>query len=137
MQTPSFRLRLPPGTDQVTELLDALEAFAEEVALPPALGARLALVAEELASNVAKYAEGATWFELRADVTPSGVVLEFDDDGPEFNPLNTAPPDPAAALDAREIGGLGLHLVRSMTREALYRHHDGGNRLRCLLPAAA
>jgi serine/threonine-protein kinase RsbW len=130
---PGFYLRLPATLDSVEELMDALEAYAEEAEIDMALAARLNLVAEEIAANVAMHAAGATYFAI--DITPGehalGIVLE--DDGPEYDPLARDDVDTEAALEERDVGGLGVHLVRKLTQDARYERRDGLNRLSCSL----
>jgi anti-anti-sigma factor len=55
------------------------------------------------------------------------VVLTITDDGIPFNPLTAAPPDLSLLLHEREIGGLGIHLVRSMFDEVTYHRDVGRN----------
>jgi len=129
-----FHLRLPATLDSVTELLDALEAYAEQADIPPGIAARLALVAEEVAANVAMHAAGASFFELRVTPDAGALGLCLEDDGPEYDPLTRATPDTGAALEDRDVGGLGVHLVRELTRDARYERADGLNRLLCSLP---
>jgi len=131
---PPFHLRLPATLPSVTELLDALEAYAEQADIPPGIAARLALVAEEVAANVAMHAAGASFFELRVTPRPGALGLCLEDDGPEYDPLARATPDTDAALEDRDVGGLGVHLVREFTRDARYERADGLNRLLCSLP---
>ncbi len=134
MDTPPFHLRLPATLDSVSELLDALEAYAEAAEIAPGIAARLALVAEEIAANVAMHAEGATFFELRVTPEPGALALAIEDDGPKYDPLARATPDTAAAIEDREVGGLGVHLVRELTQDARYERAGGLNRLSCALP---
>ncbi len=134
MDTPPFHLRLPASLDSVSELLDELEAYAEAADLAPGIAARLALVAEEIAANVAMHAKGASFFELRVTPGPAALVIAIEDDGPEYDPLARAAPDTAASIEDREMGGLGVHLVRELTRDARYARADGVNRLSCALP---
>ena len=134
MDTLPFHLRLPATLDSVTQLLDALEAHIEAAGISPGIAARLALVAEEVTANVAMHAVGATYFEMR--VTPGEGQLDvcIEDDGPEYDPLARAVPDTSAALEDRDVGGLGVHLVRELTRDARYQRRAGLNRLVCTLP---
>jgi serine/threonine-protein kinase RsbW len=134
LETPPFHLRLPAKLESVSELLDALEAYAEEAGIAPGIAARLALVAEEVAANVAMHAEGASFFELRVTPVPGRLSLCIEDDGPEYDPLARATPDVGASLEDREVGGLGVHLVRELTEDARYDRADGLNRLSCALP---
>ncbi|MBS7793145.1 ATP-binding protein [Roseococcus sp. SDR] len=134
MDTPPFHLRLPASLESVSALLDALEAYSEAAELSPGIAARLALVAEEIAANVAMHATGATFFELRVTPASGALALSIEDDGPEYDPLARAAPDTEAAIEDREVGGLGVHLVREMTQDARYVRAGGLNRLSCALP---
>lgn len=131
---PPFELRLPAKLESVSELLDALEAYAEEAGLAPGVAARLALVAEEVAANVAMHATGASFFALRVTPQPAVLALCIEDDGPEYDPLARATPDVSASLEDRDVGGLGVHLMRELTRDARYERAAGLNRLSCALP---
>lgn len=134
MDTPPFHLRLPANLDSVSSLLDALEAYAEEVDLSPGIAARLVLVAEEIAANVAMHGTGASFFELRVTAAAGALAISIEDDGPEYDPLSRTAPDIEGPLEDREVGGLGVHLVREMTRDARYERAGGLNRLSCALP---
>ncbi len=130
----AFALELPATLDSVTALQDALESWAEEADIPNAAAMRLALVAEELAANVANHATGARFFRLEAWPRPGGLDIAFTDDGPAYDPLARAAPDTAATLDERDPGGLGIHLVKEMTVGARHSREGGINRLTCTLP---
>lgn len=130
----AFALELPATLDSVTALQDALEAWAEEADIPNAAAMRLALIAEELAANVAMHAAGASF--VRLEVWPRGGALDiaFTDDGPAYDPLARERPDTTAGLDSRDPGGLGIHLVREMTVGARHARDGALNRLTCTLP---
>jgi serine/threonine-protein kinase RsbW len=55
------------------------------------------------------------------------VTAEVEDDGRAFNPLEAAAPNLDASIDERPIGGLGIHLVRSVMTSVEYRRQDGRN----------
>jgi len=137
---PALALTIPPDTEEVPRLLDAVEAFAEEAELSPKVAHRLAVVVEELAANVAMHGstgEGAATF-VAVTVRAEGdeVVATIEDDGRAFDPLAHAAPDTDAALEDRDIGGLGVHFVQQMTKTLRYSREDGRNRLTAVLDAA-
>lgn len=134
---PAFHLRLAPRTENIAALLDALEAYAQEAEIPPAVAMRLNLIAEELAANVAMHAKGASFFAFAVTPQPGGLGLALEDDGPAFDPLGAAAPDLDAAIEAREVGGLGIHFLRKMTEGARYERSGAINRLVCTLPLGA
>lgn len=137
---PALALTIPPETDAVARLLDALETFAEEAELPPKAAHRLAVVVEELAANVVMHgADGpgaATFIAVTVRQENDAVIATIEDDGRPFDPLAKAAPDTELALEDREIGGLGVHFVQRMTRALSYSRQDGHNRLVAVLDAA-
>jgi anti-anti-sigma factor len=65
--------------------------------------------------------------EVEGEVRDEYVALTITDDGIPFNPLTVATPDLSLLLHEREIGGLGIHLVRSMFDEVTYHRNVGRN----------
>jgi serine/threonine-protein kinase RsbW len=134
-------LTIPPATAEVERLIEAVEAFAEEAGLPPKATHRLTLVVEELAVNIATHGsvgEGAATF-VAVSLRRQGdeVTLTLEDDGRPFDPLARAAPDTGAALEDREIGGLGVHFVKQVSRSVAYRREAGRNRLTAVIDATA
>jgi serine/threonine-protein kinase RsbW len=132
-------MRLEPKASAVPELLDRLEGFAEQQSLPPKVAHRLAVVCEELAANVAMHGAGeggATYVEIVVELVAGQLRLKIEDDGRPFDPLAEAAPDTELAVEEREIGGLGIHFVRSMVQDITYRRVDTLNRLTAVLDAA-
>jgi anti-sigma regulatory factor (Ser/Thr protein kinase) len=69
--------------------------------------------------------------ELTAQVGPEEVVLQFEDDGVSFDPLQAGhPPARPQSIESATPGGLGLMLVRSHAASMSYRRSDGRNHLR-------
>jgi len=88
------------------------------------------LVCDELITNTIKYGyDDAAEHEIAINlsVQPNEIVIELEDDGHPFNPLENAAPDTNLALQDRPIGGLGIHLLREMMDRCEYRHADGKN----------
>jgi anti-sigma regulatory factor (Ser/Thr protein kinase) len=93
----------------------------------------LRLVAEEVVTNVAKYAYApgaAAGMELIVSTGDDLVSLEFRDQGRPFDPLAQPPPDLEAPLLERPVGGLGLTLVRALVEDVRYAREGGTNVLR-------
>ena len=93
----------------------------------------LALIAEEIATNIDKYGELPPdgIIEIMVEASTAQVSLEFRDEGVAFNPLLDARRATLGAdIDSAEIGGLGVHLVTQLTDEQLYRRTEGRNVLR-------
>lgn len=97
---------------------------------------RLDLVLEELFMNVARhaYTPASGDVELAYRVTQPGQLwIQISDGGKPFDPLRRDPPDFAASLMDRELGGMGVFLIKTMIDSAEYRHIGGQNRLSFLI----
>lgn len=91
------------------------------------------LVLEELLANALDHG-GAGDCSVDLSFTERTITLRIVDDGAAFNPLDT----PDLELDEndldRPIGGLGIHLIKTMALDAIYAREDDRNRLTLVLP---
>jgi serine/threonine-protein kinase RsbW len=128
---PALDLSLPASAAGIGEMLDRLEAFCEEAGLAPALANRLMLVCEELAANIAEHGApaGARTIALALRQEGIGLRVTVEDDGPDFDPLTVAAPLLDVPLEDRAVGGLGLHLVRTLASDVSHTRVGGRNRL--------
>lgn len=112
---------------------------AEREGMPPARIARLELVTEEIFVNQVRYAyrNRGGEVEIRCLVREGMFCAEFIDSGPPFDPLAQPPPDTAAPLIERSIGGLGIELVRRLADTAEYRREAGANVFRVCMRIAS
>ncbi len=128
--TPPVYLKIAPNHDQLELIPAAVEEFAERDNWPPDLVFKLNLVLEELGVNIVNYSGATGDIEISLASDSERVTVEISDDGRPFNPLvDQDAPDVSASLGDRPIGGLGIHLVRSMMDEMRYSREDGKNKL--------
>lgn len=120
-------------------MIDAAEAFLSWWSVEPSDLQQVLVILDEVASNVAKCAwpDGTRHvFQVRLQIEPAGALLrlaiEVVDDGLAFDPTASSPPDLDAELDERELGGLGLFMVREMSDEIGYRRVGDCNHLRVI-----
>ena len=77
----------------------------------------LNLVLEEIISNIFKYAyeeDEEKEVLINMKFTEKSLIIRIEDEGISFNPLNHEEPDTEMELEEREIGGLGIHLVKNI-----------------------
>ena len=125
-------LKIENSPSQLEQVSAAVEEIAQEESWPPDLTFRVNLALEEVGLNIINYAHDDGLREIEFTVTsePDTVTIEVLDDGRPFDPLTDAPPpDLTTSLEDRRLGGLGLHLVRSMMDELRYERERGRNRL--------
>jgi anti-sigma regulatory factor (Ser/Thr protein kinase) len=90
------------------------------------------LALEEVVTNIIKYAYDDTGEHvIDISLTREGdkLVMVVEDDGRPFDPLDRAAPDLAGSLEERQVGGLGIHLVRQTIEELNYTRLPRKNRL--------
>jgi anti-sigma regulatory factor (Ser/Thr protein kinase) len=118
---------------RLPELTAFLQEFWCSASLPPGECLAFELALEEIFMNVVMH--GAAGGDLpRVDVslalTPAGLTLTVEDDGPGFDPLSLPPPDVMVSVADRPVGGLGVFLVRKMMDTVSYARVAGRNQLR-------
>lgn len=105
---------------------------APEVRDSPSVSYAVRLACEEIIVNIIHYAyaDAADGY-IGIDISSSGEELriEIRDGGIAFNPLEKEPPDISLTAEEREIGGLGIFLVRRMMDKVCYTRKEGENRL--------
>ena len=128
--TQSLSLKIPSRHDQLPRITAAVEDLGESDNWPPALIFKVNIVLEELGVNIMNYAGQVSEIEISLSSDADSVTVEITDDGLPFDPLNdAAEPDLDAPLELRSVGGLGIHMVRTMMDELHYTREDGKNRL--------
>ena len=89
---------------------------------------------DELFGNIAYYAYNPEIgiVTVRVEVTdnPLAVVITFIDNGIPYDPLAKVDPDVTLSLEERDVGGLGIYLVKKTMDDILYEYKDGQNILR-------
>jgi serine/threonine-protein kinase RsbW len=124
-----FSHTLSGGRTGLPALLDALESHLSEAGAPAGVASAVMIAADEVLSNVVDYG-GAASVQVIASVKDGRVAVEVVDDGVAFDPTAAAAPDTSLGVEERDIGGLGVHLVRTLMDDVEYRREGDRNRLR-------
>ncbi len=109
-------------------------AFVSEQGIAADDAARILILLEELLTNLAKYGYPDRAEPGRAEIAlalnGSLLEIEFIDDGCAFDPLAVLLPNLDEPLEERPVGGLGLHLLRSLADGVRYERRDNKNVIR-------
>ena len=131
---PEYRLDVAPDIAEIPHLLDWVEACCAECRVEGDTPFKLALVLEEAVANVINHAfAGASApprIAVELAIEDDDVTAEVIDNGRPFDPTAAPEPDRASPLESRDVGGLGIHLIRKMMDRVQYRRAGGENRLR-------
>ncbi len=133
MQNQTLNIRLAPGAMDFSDCSSKVEAFCEELGLPQKMIFKLVLVLDELITNIITYGydlpdSHVIDVSLRCDVEILELVVS--DNAKAFNPLcDCAEPELHLPLEerSRQIGGMGVHLVKSLMDSVSYERVDGKN----------
>lgn len=111
-------------TDFVNEQLEALNC-------PRKAQIQIDIAIDELFGNIAQYAYnpeiGQATVQVEVVEEPLSVVLTFIDNGVPYDPLAKADPDTTLSAEEREIGGLGIYMVKKSMDDITYEYKDGQN----------
>ena len=127
----SLSIEVSGQGDQWPRLETEVLAFGEANEWPPDLGFTIRLILEELVLNAVFHGsdDGSTTVRLNLQSDPDSVRMELTDNGREFNPLEDTPtPDLDSDVEDRNVGGLGVHLVKTMADEFTYERAEGCNK---------
>nr|MDE7432648.1 SpoIIE family protein phosphatase [Lachnospiraceae bacterium] len=89
-------------------------------------------VVDEMFTNIASYAYPDRRGEavIIGDMTNEDkIIIHIEDEGIPYNPLKKENPDVELPVESREIGGLGIYLVKNMADEMKYCYEEGRNKL--------
>ena len=93
---------------------------------------RVNLVLEELILNIMDYGQDGEDPDISLEIESedNSISIELSDRGRPFDPLTEAPePDLTASVGERRVGGLGVHLTKTLMDDVQYTHEGGRNRL--------
>ena len=103
------------GTAALAAAAGVLDDFCTAEGVPAHVAWRLRVVLDEVMANVASHgASGPGGVDLRLRRDGDVVEMQVLDDGPAFDPLARPAPDVTLPLDARQPGGLGIALMKSL-----------------------
>lgn len=96
--------------------------------------AQLDVAVEEIFVNIARYAyppgqPGWVLIRCQVDRGPLRITLQFVDSGVPFNPLAKRDADITLSAEDRQIGGLGILMVKRPMDEMDYTYENGQNLL--------
>jgi anti-sigma regulatory factor (Ser/Thr protein kinase) len=87
------------------------------------------IAVEEIFVNIAHYAypSGDGDIAVSVCIDQNRLTIEFRDSGTPYDPLAKTDPDTTLSADDREIGGLGIFMVKKLMDDVSYRYEDGKN----------
>lgn len=120
------------------ECLDTVTSFIDEelesLGCPPKAQIQIDVAIDEIFSNIAYYAyedgNGLVTVQIEKGEDSPGVNITFIDSGTPYDPLKREDPDTTLSASDRQIGGLGIFIVKKTMDSVIYEYKDGHNILR-------
>ena len=127
-------------TEATVENIEAVTAFVDEqleaIGCPPKAQMQIDIAIDELFGNIAHYAynptTGSATVRVEVEEDPPAVRITFIDTGKPYDPFAREDPDVTLSVQEREIGGLGIYMVKKSMDHISYEYKDGKNILRIL-----
>lgn len=125
---------------EISRLADGIETFCAPLDPGPKDLMAVQLAVEEAVTNVINhgYTDGqAHTFTVELTLEDRRLTTVITDDAPAYDPLARPEVDTSKPLEEREIGGLGVHLVKKLMDSAQYERRDDRNVLTLVRTFAA
>ena len=125
-------IQIKNQVDELARVNQFVEEIGEELGLDMELQMNLNLVMEEMVSNVIFYAypqEKEATIELLAESDGKELTFVLSDRGKEFDPTMKEDADPNVNPMDRDIGGMGIYIVKNIMNEVTYQRLEGKNLL--------
>lgn len=127
------QITIKATTENLEQVLDFINAQLETLECSPKIQIQIDIAAEEIFVNIANYAyqnhigEASVLVEVQKE--PFSVFITFIDNGIPYDPLTKADPDVTLSAEERNIGGLGIYMVKKSMDDVKYEYSDGKNKL--------
>ena len=128
-----MQIKIKNNVDEIARLCDEVKKFCDDNGVSEDKYHDIVLILDELATNVINYAypDGGT-HTFTLDLHKDGderIVMKLSDDGIPFDPLARDNPDTESSLEEREIGSLGIFIVKQLSEVVEYSRVDDKNHL--------
>jgi anti-sigma regulatory factor (Ser/Thr protein kinase) len=129
-------LRIDATIENLDRVLAFLDTELEGIDCPMKEQMQLDVAVEEIFVNIASYAyqpgTGDALIQVESLDGPKRVEVTFVDSGVPYNPLLKEDPDVTLSVEERQIGGLGIYMVKKSMDDMTYEYKDNKNILKII-----
>ena len=127
-------LKIKALVENLEQVLAFLDAELEEMDCDIKIQMQMDIAVEEMFVNIASYAyengTGDATIQISGYDNPDRVELTFIDNGIPYDPLAKEDPDITLSAEEREIGGLGIFMVKKSMDDMIYERQGDKNVLK-------
>lgn len=128
MAVPLLSLQVSPSLSEVARVNDELEVVWNLLGLPEDDKIDVLIATEEILTNIIVHAH-ADEIRMYATLNDAEFEIRVEDNGPVFNPVDYPAPELGIPLHRRPVGGLGIHIVRTLMNRMEYERRGDRNTL--------
>ena len=127
-------MKVEAKLDNLAQVTMFVDEQLEKIECPMKTQMQMDVALEEIFVNIASYAYGEEtgMAEIIFDYKPetNDIYLTFIDSGVQYDPLAKEDPDITLSAAERQIGGLGIYMVKKSMDDVTYDYKDGKNILK-------
>jgi len=123
------KIKISADVSYLDEVFSFVNSVVEDLTADKKFKINLNVVVEEIFVNIANYAYPAGNGDAVISIFTENnkLTIEFRDTGIKFNPLEKSDPDITLSATERQIGGLGIFLVKKTVDDISYRYEKNEN----------
>lgn len=129
-----MEITVPATIENVEKVTNFVNTELDKLGCPSKAKAEIDIAIDELFSNIANYAYnpeiGKATVKFEIENNPQAVIITFMDNGKPFDPLLREDPNINLAIEDRDIGGLGIFMVKKTMDSVEYEYKDNHNILK-------
>lgn len=125
-----FQLTIKNELSNIDLVNDRFKSFAHEKEIPKNVVGAVCMVFDDLLTNIISYAyqdDGQHDIGIQVSLKENSLVIIIIDDGSPFDPFQVDSPETQLSIEEREVGGLGIHLVKEMMDNTSYQRKANQN----------
>ncbi|MDR2624513.1 MAG: ATP-binding protein [Methanobrevibacter sp.] len=118
---------------ELDKILDTFDVYLDSRNISKTFKLRLSMILEEIFTNIVNHGyemedeNNLIKIEYKFEEDPLKLIVKFVDKGTPFNPLSSNDPDITLNSDEREVGGLGIFLIKTYVDNTTYEFKDDRN----------
>ena len=127
---PTFEMRIAIDLAEIDRVNAGFNKFATANGVCENVRRSLNLVFDEILNNAISYGferPDMGRIDVSAELGNERIYVTISDDGKPYDPLSRPEPNTTLDLEVRDIGGLGVHLIRNVMDDVSYEYRDGCN----------
>ena len=126
----SLTVSIENSLENIAEITDSFDKFCEEHNISATVNQKVDLAIDDLVNNIISYGyhdKDVHTIDIAFKRMENELIILIEDDAKPFNPFDAEVDSTHLSIDERDIGGLGIHLVKSLMQSCQYQRKANKN----------